>query len=230
MQNKNQMNKINDPLVEEMFEAGVHYGYLKSRRHPSILKFIHSTKNKNDIINLDKTAEMLKEAKEYIATLEGKVVLLVGTKPEAKKAVKELAEELELPYVTERWIGGTLTNFGEIKKRVSELEKYQKGLQTGELEKYTKKERLVMAKKNEKLERYYSGLLSMKKLPDALFVIDTKKEKIACAEAKDMHTPIIGIVNSDSNLKHIDHPVVGNDSSTSSIKFFVKEFKQAYKK
>ena len=129
----------------------------------------------------------------------------------------------------ERWIGGTLSNFTEIKKRITELENYHKDSVGGGLDKYTKKERVVMAKKMEKLARYYTGLLGLKKSPDALFIVDARSEHIAATEAKKSGIPVIALVNSDSNIKGIDYPIVGNDAAIPSIKFFVTAIENAYK-
>ncbi|MFA6520608.1 MAG: 30S ribosomal protein S2 [Candidatus Paceibacterota bacterium] len=223
--------KENDSVVEQMFAAGAHYGYSKTRRHPSVSSYIYTTKNKGDIINLEKTSALLDEAALFIKNLgaQNKTVLFVGTKPEAKVATKNIAESLNMPYVTERWIGGTLSNFTEIKKRILELENYQKDTATGGLDKYTKKERVVMAKKMEKLARYYTGLLGLKKAPDALFVVDAKSEHIAATEARKSGIPVIALVNSDSNIKGIDYPIVANDSGIPSIKFFAEAIRDAYK-
>lgn len=228
---KTELKKENDTIIEKMFRAGAHYGYSKTRRHPSISKYIYATKNNGDIINLEKTSVLLDAAEEFMQSLgsKGKVVLLVGTKPEAKVAIKDAAEKINMPYVTERWIGGTLSNFTEIKKRITELENYQKDSAGGRLDKYTKKERAVMAKKMEKLTRYYSGLLGLKKTPDALFVIDAKSEHIAVMEAVKSGIPVVALVNSDSNIKNIGYPIVGNDSAIPSIKFFANAIENAYK-
>ncbi|KKP87460.1 MAG: 30S ribosomal protein S2 [Parcubacteria group bacterium GW2011_GWC1_35_8] len=220
-----------DTVIEKMFRVGAHYGYSKTRRHPSLSKYIYATKNKTDIIDLEKTNIMLEKATEFVKGLstKGKIILFVGTKPEAKEVTKSIAESLNMPYVNERWIGGTLSNFTEIKKRITELENYQKDSKEGGLDKYTKKERVVMAKKMEKLARYYTGLLGLKKAPDALFVIDARAEHIATTEAKNRDVPIISLVNSDSNIKGIDYPIIGNDSSIPSIKFFITHLANAYK-
>ncbi len=229
----NLMQKVEnyENLVEEMFKVGAHYGYSKTRRNPSISPYIHTTKNKTDIIDLEKTAAMLTEAVEFVKKLasQNKTILFVGTKPEAKEAVKNVAESLNMPYVTERWIGGTLSNFTEIKKRITELENYKAQSTTGELEKYTKKERLVLAKKMEKLAKYYTGLLGLKKAPDALFVIDAKTEHIAATEARKCNIPVIAVTNTDSNIKGLEYPIVANDSSIPSIKFFNTQISNAYK-
>jgi len=231
MQKAQKTLENNDGIVEEMFKAGAHYGYSKTRRHPSISPFIYTTKNKTDIIDLEKTSVLLEEAKNFVKSLgmEGKTILFVGTKPEAKVSVKDAAESLQMPYVVERWIGGTISNFPEIKKRIVELETYHKDSARGELEKYTKKERVVLAKKMEKLARYYTGLLGLKKTPDALFVVDARSEHIAVTEARTYGVPVVALVNSDSDLKGIDFPLVANDGVIPSIRFFVNAIKDAFK-
>jgi len=230
-QDRLQDKKETDTVIEQMFRAGAHFGYGKERRHPSVSPYIYATKNKSDIINLEKTNVMLERAVEFVKNLgsQAKVILFVGTKPEAKEAVKNAAISLNMPYVTTRWIGGTLSNFTEIKKRIAELENYHKESKEGGLDKYTKKERVVLAKKMEKLAKYYSGLIGLKKAPDALFVIDAKAEHIAVTEAKNGDIPVISLVNSDSNIKNIDYPIVGNDSGIPSIKLFSGAIALAYK-
>lgn len=232
---KSQNSKINasnnEGIIEKMFEAGVQYGYGKTRRHPSVSPYIYATKNRTDIIDLEKTNLMLEKATELFKNLGSfnKTILFVGTKPEAKEAIKIVADSLNMPYVNERWIGGTLSNFGEIKKRITELENYRKDSTTGGLDKYTKKERVVMAKKMEKLSRYYSGLLGLKKTPDAVFIIDPKAEHIALTEARKSGVTTIALANSDTNIKSIDFPIVGNDAAVLSISFFTKALGNAYK-
>jgi len=217
--------------VEKMFEAGVHYGYGKSRRHPSVSSYIYATKNNGDIIDLEKTSIQLARAIEFIKSLgaQNKIILFVGTKPEARDTIKNAALSLNMPYVNVRWIGGTLSNFTEIKKRIMELENYNKESVEGGLEKYTKKERVVMAKKMEKLSKYYGGLLGLKKTPDALFVVDSKAENIAVTEAKKSGVPVVALANSDSNIKNIDYPIIGNDSGIPSIKLLTSSIVNAYK-
>jgi small subunit ribosomal protein S2 len=218
-------------LIEQMFKVGAHYGYGKSRRHPSVSKYIHTTKNNSDIMDLEKTSVVLQETLEFVKHLGSgnKTILFVGTKPEAKTTIEAVAMSLNMPYVNERWIGGTISNFTEIKKRINELENYRKDSKDGALDKYTKKERVVLAKKMERLARYYSGLVGLKKAPDALFIIDAKAEHIAATEAKGANIPVISLVNSDSNIKGIVYPMIGNDSGIPSIKFFAGALANAYK-
>ena len=231
MQKEDIKKKDTKVSVEDMFNVGAHYGYGKTRRHPSMSPYIYTTKNKTDIIDLEKTEVMLEKATEFIKELgaKNKMVLFVGTKPEAKETIKNVAEALGMPYVNERWIGGTLSNFSEIKKRIAELENYRKENKEGGLEKYTKKERMVMAKKMEKLARYYSGLVGVKKMPDALYIIDAKAEHIAATEARKSDVPVVAILNSDSNIKYIDYPIVANDTGIPSIKLFTESISKAYK-
>lgn len=228
---KSQNTKEDSNLIEKMFEAGAHYGYGKTRRHPSVSTYIYATKNKTDIIDLEKTEVMLKSALEYVHGLgaSNKTILCVGTKPEAKEAVRIMAESLNMPYVNERWIGGTVSNFTEIKKRITELENYRKDSTTGGLEKYTKKERVVMAKKMERLARYYSGLVGLKKTPDAIFIVDSKAEHIAFTEARKSNVTTIALANSDTNIKSVDYPIVANDAGMASILFFTNAIANAYK-
>jgi small subunit ribosomal protein S2 len=231
MQKVENRNTVASVSIEKMFEAGAHYGYGKSRRHPSVSSYIYATKNNGDIIDLEKTSLMLEQAVEFVKNLgaQNKIVLLVGTKPEAREVIKNAAMDLNMPYVDTRWIGGTLSNFTEIKKRILELEKYNKESVEGGLDKYTKKERVVMAKKMEKLTKYYGGLLGLKKIPDALFIIDPKAEHIAATEARKSGVAVVALANSDSNIKGMDYPIVANDSGIPSIKLFTSSIVNAYK-
>lgn len=219
-------------IVEEMFQNGVHYGYSKSRRHPSVLPYIFTTKNGVDIINIEKTEILLEKAAEFISGLasSGKTILFIGTKPEARQQVVEVALSLNMPYVSERWVGGILTNYPEIRKRITKLLDLRSQKEKGDLEKYTKKEKLLIAKEMEDMTRNFQGLTSISKTPDAVFVIDPKKESIAVTEAQKMGLPVIAILNTDCNLKEVNYPIVANDASVSSITFFLNKIKEAYTK
>lgn len=214
---------LNKELVEEMFRAGVHLGYTKTRRHPSVSKHIFATKNKVDIINIEKTIESLEKAESFLKelTAKGKIVLFVGVKPEAKEIVKEVAQSLGMPYVTERFVGGMLTNFPEIKKRIDRLSLLKTQKENGELEKFTKKERMLIDEEIVKMHNLFFGLDVMKKVPDALFVVDVKKEYIAIAEAQKLHIPVIALTGTDTNIKDIDFPILANDSSITCIRFIL---------
>lgn len=224
------MQKTN-PTIEAMFTAGAHYGYSKTRRHPSMAPFVFTTKNKVDMIDLEKSEATLKAAQEFLKSFAqgDKQVLFVGTKPESKKIVREIAESIDMPFVTERWVGGVITNSPEIKKRITLLGELQDQREKGELEKYTKKERLLIDEKIAKMNKLFSGLVNLRKMPDALLVIDAKKEHIAVTEAQKAHIPVIALMNTDTNLKTVEYAVVGNDASVSSITFYLNALVEAYK-
>ena len=191
---------------------------------------IFGVKNNVEIIDLEKTSDLLSNALEFVEALakEGKQILFVGSKNEARESVKNGAMSIDMPYVINRWIGGTITNFSEIKKRIARLEELVSKKEKGELGMYTKKERLSIDREILDLEKHFGGLLPMKQLPSAIFVIDSKHEKIAVKEAKDFGIPVIGLLGSDCDIKEIDYPIPANDASRSSITFFVNKIVDAY--
>ena len=213
-----------------MFKAGAHFAFSRTRRHPTVAPYIFGVKNKVEIFDLEKTSELLEKAKAFIASIakEGKSVLFVGGKSEARNAIKTGAASINMPFVDGRWIGGTLTNFTQIRKRVEKMERLSMEKEKGELAKYTKKERLLIDREIANLERFFSGIVSMKELPKALFVIDPKKEKNAVKEAQDMGIPVIALAGSDCNIKEVDYAIVGNDASQTSVQFFVQEIVKVY--
>lgn len=219
-------------IIEEMFQAGAHYGYQKSRRHPSVTPYIFATKNGVDIINIEKSYELLEKALEFFhgLTSSGKTILFVGTKPEARKQLTEVALALNMPYVSERWVGGTLTNFSEIKKRITKLLDLRDQKEKGGLDKYTKKERLLIEREMADMTKNFQGLTNTVKSPDAVFVIDPKKEHIAVTEAHKMNIPVIAVLNTDCSLKQVEYGIIANDASVMSISFFLNKFKEAYAK
>lgn len=224
------MSTINNPKIDNMFKAGAHFAFSKTRRHPTVAPYIFGVKNKVEIFDLEKTSELLEKSKAFVESLakDGKVILFVGGKSEARNAIKAGALSINMPYVDGRWIGGTLTNFMQIRKRVEKLEKLTTEREKGELAKYTKKERLMIDREIANLERFFTGIVSMKDLPKAIFIIDPKKEKTAVKEAQDMGIPVITLAGSDCNIKGLDFPMVGNDSSQTSVNFFVQEIVKAY--
>jgi len=221
----------NEELVQELFKVGAHFGYSRSSRHSSTKPFIFGFKNKTAIIDLEKTVESLELAQNFVRELGNakKNLLLVGTKSESKKVLRSIAESAGLAFVAERWIGGTLTNFREIKKRIDRMEEIREKSEKGELSIYTKKERGVIAKELRDLERYFDGLVGMTKLPGAIFVIDAKHESNAVAEALNLKIPVVAVCNSDCNIADLAYPIVANDSSVSSTTFFIKKIVEAYK-
>lgn len=221
-----------DPVIEAMFSVGAHYGYSKTRRHPSMKPFIFGSKNKVEIFDLEKTVDLLAKAKSFVEKLgkERKQILFVSGKNESMESVRRVAEEISMPYVAGRWIGGTLTNFQVIRERVEKLISLKEKMEKGELSQYTKKERVLMDRDIERMSTMFSGLVSMKNKPTAVFVIDSEKEKTAVTEAKKIGIPVIALLSSDCDMNAVDYPIPGNDSSHDSVRFFIKEIKNSYKK
>ncbi|MEK7182400.1 MAG: 30S ribosomal protein S2 [Patescibacteria group bacterium] len=221
----------NNAIIEQMFKSGAHYGYSKSRRHPSAKKYIFGVKNRVEIFDLEKTEKALESAKEFVKSIieNGKQIIFVSGKNEFKNVIQYGAESALQPYVAGRWIGGTLTNFPEIKKRVKRLVDMKEKKEKGEFSKHTKKERLLMDREIKKLEESFGGIVSMPNLPTALFVIDSRKEKNAIAEAIIKKIPIIALSSSDCDFTNIDYPIPANDSSLASVSFFVNQIVEVCK-
>lgn len=216
--------------IDEMFSVGAHFGYARSRRHPTAAPYIFGTKNRIEIIDLEKTDHLLTKALEFIKKIasENGQILFVSSKPEAREAIRRTASALEMPFVAGRWIGGTFTNYPQIKKRIERFEMLTSQKEKGELSKYTKKERLLIDREIEKLDRFFSGLLLMKHMPKALFVIDSTREEIAVLEAKKLGIPVIALSSSDCDITSVDYPVIANDSTIASISFFLNKAVMAY--
>lgn len=218
-------------IIERMFKAGAHFGYSKSRRHPSVKPLIFGAKNKVEIFDLEKTKDYLERTKEFVKTIAKNkgVILFLGGKNESRDAVRNAALSIGMPYVAGRWIGGTFTNFPQIKKRTERLEMLVSQKEKGELSKYTKKERLLIDREIETLQRFFLGIVNMKEMPKVLFVVDSKREHIAVTEAHKAKIPVIALVGSDCNLKDVEYPLPGNDTGVASITFFLDELVEAYK-
>lgn len=215
-----------------LMEAGVHFGYSRTKRHPTVTPFLYGSKGGVDIIDLEKTAPQIEAAANFVAELgsAGKTVLFVGVKPEARSSITEVASSLKQPYVTERWIGGILTNFSEIKRRISRLQKLNEDKASGDFSKYTKKEQMLLGREMERLNKFFSGLSGITKLPDAMVVVDSKKEHIAIKEARKVGIPVIAIGNTDCSIRNISYPIIANDSSASSIGAILAILKDAFTK
>jgi small subunit ribosomal protein S2 len=222
---------INKDMVDSLFKTGAHFAYTKSRRHPSTTPFIFGIKNKIEIFDLEKTSSQIEEAKAFIEEIAaaGKQVLFVAGKREAMRLVKNFADKIDQPYVSGRWIGGTLTNFEEIQKRVSRLEKLTMEKTKGLLAKYTKKERLLIDREIARLEERFGGIISMKSKPGAIFIVDVKREDNTLAEAKLEKIPVVTISNSDCDISGIKYPIVGNDSSVATISYILEELSSSFK-
>lgn len=219
-------------LIDNLFATGAHFGFVKSRRHPSAKPFILGSKNKIEIFDLEKTSKELEKVLKFVEEKgkEGVLGLFVSGKSEARVAIEKAGKELSMPYVHGRWIGGTLSNFNEIKKRIARLEELTTARERGELAKYTKKERLIIDREIEKLQIFFGGLSALKSLPKFLVVVDPKREHIAVKEARVIKIPVVALAGSDSNLHEIDYAIPGNDASRQTISYIIDELVKAYQK
>ncbi len=225
------MLETKNGLVEALFKVGAHFGYARSRRHATMKGLVFGTKNQTDILDLTKTSTMLESVLAYVKALgaQGKILLFVSGKPEMAQLIRETAASINMPFVAGRWLGGTLSNFPEIKKRMNRMKELIDERESGtSVKKYTKKERLMIGREIARLEENFTGIVSLDRIPDALVVVDTKREDNAVKEARGLGTPVIGIMNSDCDLSLVTHPVVGNDASRDSVEYFLKEITGAY--
>ena len=209
--------------LEDLLKAGVHFGHLTRRWDPKMKSYIFMERNGIHIIDLQKTMKNLEQAfrivKEFAAT--GDPILFVGTKNQAKEILKSEAMRAEMPYIVERWLGGTLTNFSTIKKSIRHLENLEKMMLDGTVDKLTKKERLQIDREIDKMKKVFAGIQDMKKIPCAVFIVDIKKEDIAVREAKKLRIPIIAMVDTNSDPRNIDFPIPANDDASKSISLII---------
>lgn len=214
--------------LEEMSEAGLHYGHKTSRIYPKMTPFTSGTRSGIHVIDLEKTAGKLKIALDYIKSLmiDKKVLVIVGTRVQAQNLAKECGVACGLPYISERWIGGTFTNFKTIQKRIGYFKDLEKKKELGELQKYTKKERVMFDKEIKKLEAKFGGIKNLDKLPDAIFVMDIKKDNLAVKEARRTGIKVIAIVNTNTDPSLIDYPIPANNETITSLKYIVEKVKE----
>lgn len=214
---------------DALAKHGLQYGYSRTRRHPSVKPFIEGNHNGVDFINLESTATQLNDALTFLKSVQGagKVILFVGVKPEIRQIIKEVALSLNSPYIAERFIGGTLTNFPQIKKRIEKLHDLLKKKETGELAVYTKKEQLLIQRDIDRLDRDFGGISTLTNLPAAIVMIDSRHEDMCLKEAKRLHIPVVALSNTDCTLEGIEYPIVGNDGSVSSVRFVLETIKEA---
>src|SRR5881397_3463779 len=207
------------PQLQELLEAGVHFGHQTRRWNPKMRRFIFAERSGIYIIDLQKTMRQLEAAQELLRTvvLKGEGVLFVCTKKQLKLILQAEAERCGAFYVTERWLGGTLTNFQTIKKQIKRLKDLEQGTAEGEFENYTKKEQLLFERERVKLEKYISGIKNMSRLPGALFIVDSKKERTAVAEANKLGIPVVAIVDTNADPDLINIPIPGNDDAIRAV-------------
>ena len=214
-------NEIN---MMSMLKAGVHFGHQKARRHPKMKPYIYAERNNLSVIDLKQSLEKLEEAREFIKKIVGQkgVILFVGTKKQAKKIVRETAEQCEMPYITERWLGGTLTNFKIILDRIKKFRKLEEEKESGELEKkYTKKEQVEFDKDIKRMELKFGGIKNLNKLPEAIFIADPKENEIAVQEARIMNIPVIALTDTNIDPAEIDYLIPSNDDAIGAIQMMV---------
>jgi small subunit ribosomal protein S2 len=204
---------------EQLLESGVHFGHLTMKWNPAMAPYIFMQKNGIHIIDLMKTEKMLEDACKFAKQIakSNKKILFVGTKKQAQEIIKTAAEKVNMPYVTNRWLGGMLTNFATIRKSVKKMENLQKMETDGTYDNLSKKEKLMIGREIEKLEKVLGGISEMNQIPAAVFIIDVKKEHIAVSEAQRLNIPTIGLVDTNSNPNVVNFPIPGNDDATKSI-------------
>jgi small subunit ribosomal protein S2 len=209
----------NKSLHQQLLEAGVHFGHLKKKWNPKMLPYIFAEKNGIHIIDLNKTIDGLEEAAAALKSIakSGKKIMFVATKKQAKEIVSEAAAKVNMPFVTERWLGGMLTNFQTIRKSVKKMQSIEKMLQDGTMDSVTKKERLTLTRSKEKMEKVLGGISNMNRTPVALFIVDISHEHIALAEAKRLGISTIAMVDTNSDPSKVDFAIPANDDATKSI-------------
>ncbi len=215
--------------LEALKKSGLQYGYSRTRRHPSIKPFIEGNANGIDFINLESTKKQLEDAIVYLKAMQaaGKVILFVGVKPEIRQIIKEVALSVNSPYIAERFIGGTLTNFPQMKKRIEKLHDLLKKKETGELAVYTKKEQLLIQRDIDRLDRDFGGISSLTNIPHVVVIVDPRHEIMCVKEAKLLHIPVVALSNTDCTIEGIEYPIVGNDGSVPAVKFVLETMKEA---
>ena len=221
---------LTTPSMQELLEAGVHFGHQVRRGNPRMKQYIYGVREGVHIIDLIQSEQLLKEACEFVYSLgvEGKVLLFVGTKKQAKDIVKGAGIKVGAPFLVERWIGGYLTNFEEIGKRVKKMEDLKIQKEKGELAKYTKKEQLLLDREVAKLERIFEGVINLKALPDAVYIVDTVGEATAVRECARVGVKVVAIADSNCDPQMIDYPIPGNDDAIKSIQILTDAIAASY--
>jgi small subunit ribosomal protein S2 len=215
--------------LDQLLEAGSHFGHQSRRWNPAMKRFIYGEKDGVHVFDLIKSKECLDKAHDFLKQLaaEDKVILFLGTKRQAADMVKQAAVKLGMPYVTVRWLGGTLTNFDQMRKSVNRLVDLKDKREKGELKKYTKKEQLLIDREIGKLEKFFGGVINLTRLPDCLFVIDTHREDVAVREAVRMEVPVVGITDTNADPDLVDYPIPVNDDAAQSIGLVVNTIEDA---
>ena len=215
--------------MKQLLEAGVHFGHQTRRWNPKMSRFIFTERNGIYIIDLQKTVKKIEEAYSFIREVAetGKPILFVGTKKQAQDSIKEEAERSGMYYVNERWLGGMLTNYQTIKKRIDRLRELERMQEDGTFDVLPKKEVIQLMNEKEKLEKYLNGIKDMPEVPGAIFIVDPRKERIAVKEARKLGIPVVGIVDTNCDPDEIDFPIPGNDDAIRAVKLIASTISQA---
>lgn len=218
-----------DPEMEEMMKAGVHIGHLRSKRNPGMAPFIWGVRNNIEIIDLTKTLEKLAESLSFLkkAASERKLFLFVGTRPSTKELIRKTADELDSPSAGERWIGGTLTNFKIILKRIEAMEELERQIAEGEMEKYTKKERMKKEEELGRLRHNFDGLRRLKRLPDVMVILDTACDNLALEEARRMNITVVAVSDTNTDPRTVQHFIPANNDARSAVGYILSRIKTA---
>lgn len=220
---------ISEATAKEMIEANVHFGHKKSNWNPKMKPYVYGTKGNIYIIDLERTMEQLQKAIDFLREIKkrnGKI-LFAETRPQGQTIIEEVAKDLKMPYVVSRWIGGLLTNFKNLRKRVEYFIDLEKRRNEGDLKKYTKKEQLDFEREIEKLKKRFEGVRDLDKLPEAVFVLSIKAQMTVIREAHKKNIPVVALADTDSDPTLVDYPIPANDESVSSIKYIMDKIQEA---
>jgi len=220
---------MSEVSLKDLLEAGAHFGHQARRWNPKMKRYIYGERGGVHILDLVQTKKGLDEACEFVKKLtgEGKIILFVGTKRQAAGIVKDQAVKAGMPYLTQRWVGGLLTNWREISKRIKKLHEMKEKREKGEYKVYTKKEQLLLDREIAKLEKFLGGVANLEKLPDALFVVDTHREEVAVLEANRMGIPVVGIVDTNADPEIVDWVIPSNDDAVKTVELVVRSIADA---
>ena len=215
--------------AEELLKGGAHFGHQAKRWNPKMDEYLYGIEDGVHVFDLIKTKSLIEEALEFLKeeVSKGKVVLLLGTKKQVKEKIIEIGKEIDCPYVSERWLGGTFSNFEQIGRSIKKLSDMKEKQAEGEYKDFTKKERLLIQREIDRLERFFGGISALKKVPDVLFVVDTHKENSAIREAVRSKLNIVGIVDSNSDPTDIDYPIPMNDDASKALIYVLDLVKEA---
>ena len=219
------------PTTQEMLEAGVHFGHLRRKWNPKMAPYIFTEKNGIHLIDLNRTSEGLERAANAMRQIAraGKKILFVATKKQARDIITAAAKETNMPYVTDRWQGGMLSNFNTIRRSIRKMQNIERMLGDGTLDSVTKKERLTLTREHEKMNKVLGGIADMNRIPNAIFVVDIMHEHLAVAEAKKLNMRTFGIVDTNADPTSVDYPIVGNDDASKSVKVLIDYLTESIK-